>query len=72
MMQRWSQEGAQDHTVESWDDAEKKREEIIKKLTEVKETLAQLQLNTTQQKEQAQPQQTFSGNDSSSRRRSRL
>jgi ParB-like chromosome segregation protein Spo0J len=51
-------EKVQDHTAESWDDVEKQREEIIKKLTEVKETLAQLQLDATQQKEKAQPQQT--------------
>jgi hypothetical protein len=46
MMQRWSEKyrtTQQSHGTM----LEKKREEIIKKLTEVKETLAQLQLNTT-------------------------
>jgi hypothetical protein len=52
------EEKVQDHVAESWDDAEKQREEIIKKLSEVKETLVQLQLSTVQQKEKAQPQQT--------------
>jgi hypothetical protein len=39
-------------------DAEKQREEIVKKLTEVKDALEQLQITTTQQKYQAQQQQT--------------
>jgi hypothetical protein len=42
-----------------WYDAEKKREEIVKNLTEVKDALEKLQLTTTQQKEQAQPQFFF-------------
>jgi hypothetical protein len=43
-------EKVQDHATEAWDDAEKKREEIIKKLTEVKDTLEQLQLTTCNRK----------------------
>jgi hypothetical protein len=41
-------EKVQYHTIESWEYAGKKREEIIKKMTKVKETLEQLQLNTSQ------------------------
>jgi hypothetical protein len=51
-------EKVQDHTTEAWYDVEKKREEIVKKLTEVKDALEQLQLTTVQQKEQVQQQQT--------------
>jgi hypothetical protein len=39
-------EKVQDRATKLWDNSEKQREEINKKLTEVKETLAQLQLNT--------------------------
>jgi hypothetical protein len=51
-------EKVQDHTMKAWYDAEKQREEIVKKLTEVKDALEQLQLTTSQQKGQAQQQQT--------------
>ena len=51
-------EKVQDRTTKVWYDVEKQREEIVKKLTEVKDALEQLQLTTTQQKEHAQPQQT--------------
>jgi hypothetical protein len=37
-----------------WYDVEKQREEIVKKLTEVKEALEQLQITTMQEKEQVQ------------------
>jgi hypothetical protein len=53
-------EKVQDCVIESWDDAEKQREKIIQKLSEVKESLVQLQLSAVQQKEKAQPQQTVS------------
>jgi hypothetical protein len=33
------EEKVQDHTIEVWYDAKKKREEVFKKLTEVKEAL---------------------------------
>ena len=49
-------EKVQDHTTESWDDVEKKREEIIKNMKKVKETFAQLLLNIAQYNEHAQPQ----------------
>jgi hypothetical protein len=41
-------EKVQDHAAEAWYDAKRKREEIVKKLIEVKEGLKQLQLTTTQ------------------------
>jgi hypothetical protein len=51
-------EKVQDRTKEAWYDVEKQREEIINKLTEVKDTLEQLQLTIVQQKEQEKQQQT--------------
>jgi len=51
-------EKVQYHTMKVWYDAEKKREEIVKTLKEVNDTLEQLQLTTMLQKEQAQQQQT--------------
>jgi hypothetical protein len=50
-------EKVQYHTMEAWYDVEKQREDIGKKLIEVKDALEQLQLTTTQQKEQTQKQQ---------------
>jgi hypothetical protein len=41
-------EKVQDHATKAWYDAKKKREEIIKKLTDVKDTLYKLQMTTTQ------------------------
>jgi len=35
-------EKVQDHAIEAWDDVEKKREETVKKLIEVKEALEKL------------------------------
>jgi hypothetical protein len=51
-------EKLQDHMTEAWYDVENQREEIVKKLTEVKDALDKLKLTTVQQKEQAQQQQT--------------
>ena len=48
----------QDHTMKAWYDDEKKREEIVKKLTEVKYALDRLQITTTQQKDRAQQHRT--------------
>ena len=39
-------ERVQDNATKAWDDAKKKREEIVNKLIEVKDTLEQIQLNT--------------------------
>jgi hypothetical protein len=47
MMQSWSQRKYRTAWIEAWYDVEKKREEIVKKLTEVKDALEQLQLTTT-------------------------
>jgi hypothetical protein len=52
------EEKVQDRMVECWYDAKKKREEILKKLTEVKDALEQFQLATTQEKDQAPEKQT--------------
>jgi hypothetical protein len=46
----------QDHKIEAWYDVENKSEEIVNKLTEVKDALEKLQLTTMQQKEQMQQQ----------------
>jgi hypothetical protein len=43
-------EKVQDHTTEALYDAEKQREEIVKKLTNAKDALGKLQIITTQQK----------------------
>jgi len=48
-------EKVQDRAAQSWDNVEKKQEDIIRKLIEIKETFAQLKLNAMQQKENAQP-----------------
>jgi hypothetical protein len=47
------------HVAELWDDVENKREEIINKLLELKETLEKLQLSTVKQKEKVHPQKTI-------------
>ena len=52
-------EKVQEHTTYSWDDAEKQREEIIQKLIELKDTLAQLQLSEVQYKDKVKPQHTI-------------
>jgi hypothetical protein len=52
-------EKVQDHTIEAWYDDKKKMEEIIKKLTKVKDTLEQLQHTTMQQKEKEKQQQNY-------------
>jgi hypothetical protein len=49
-------EKVKDHVAELWDDVEKQREDILKKILEVKETLEQFQLSVVQQKEKAQTQ----------------
>jgi len=51
-------EKVRDHTREAWYDDENHREEMINIFAEVKDAVEQLQLTTTQQKEQSQQQQT--------------
>ena len=50
------EEKFQHYVEESWDEMVKKREEIIKRLSKMKETLLQLHLSEIQQKENVQPQ----------------
>jgi len=52
------EEKVQDCIAEAMYDVEKQREEIVKKLKEVKYALDQLQITTVQQKDQVQQQQT--------------
>jgi hypothetical protein len=52
------EEKVQDRIAEAMYDVEKQREEIVKKLKEVKYALDQLQITIVQQKDQVQQQQT--------------